>query len=256
MDLYLGHQKLIEEIIAHSCRRVHFKREDEEDFGSLVKIKLLEDDCAILRQYQGKSSIRTYLTVVIKRLLLDYLDHLWGKWRESAEAHRLGRVAELLEQLINRDAYTFDEACEILRTNEKIELSVAQLADLRAKLPPRIPRQVVSEDALQFEVTRELQPDQHLEQKELEGMRRRVCIALQKALDTLPSEDRLIIKMTLKLKVADIARLQNLEQKPLYRRIDKIHRNLEKALESHGVRREDVQAILGSLKKDRDEKKG
>ena len=110
MDLFLGHQKLIEEVIAHCCRRSHFKREEAEDFGSLVKIKFLEDDCAILREYQGKSSIRTYLTVVIKRLLMDYQDHLWGKWRYSAEAERLGPVAMRLERLLQREDVPLDEA--------------------------------------------------------------------------------------------------------------------------------------------------
>lgn len=256
-QLFLDNLDLIERIAEQACRRSRLRPEDKEDFLSWVKVKLMEDDYAILRKFERRdnASFATFLNVVIRRLLLDYQNHLWGKWRNSAEAERLGDVAKRLEELIKRDGRTFDEAVEIIRA-EKPDVSVAQLEAVRAKLPPRIPRQVVSEAVLRFEPTRELQPDQQLEQKELEGMRRRVCIALQKALDTLSSEDRLLINMTLKFKVSDIARLQKLEQKPLYRRIDKIHKALQKALERHGVRREDVQAILGSLKKDRDEKKG
>lgn len=256
-ELFLAHLDLIKRIVEHSCRRFRLRPEDQEDFLSRVHIKLMEDNYAVIRQFEGRENARfdTYLTTVIKRFLLDYLDHLWGKWRESAEAHRLGKVAERLEQLINRDGHNFDEACEILRTNEKVELSRAQLADLQAKLPPRIPRQVFNEEVLRFEPSREPQPDQQLEEKELGLERRRIYMALQRALDTLPAEDRLLIKMTLKYKVSDIARIQKVEQKPLYRRIDKIHKALEKALERHGVRREDVKRILGSLKKDRDEKK-
>lgn len=254
-DLFLESLDLIKRVVEHACRRSRLRPEDKEDFLSRVHIKLMEDDYAVIRQFEGRGNARfdTYLTAVVKWYLLDYLDHLWGKWRESAEAHRLGPVAERLEQLINRDGCTFDEACEILRTNEKINLSVAQLADLQAKLPPRVPRQIVGEEPLQFEPNRELPPDQQLEQKELAGKRRRICIALYRALDTLPPDDRLLIKMTTKFKVSEISRHQKLEQKSLYRRLEKIKKALKKALERFGVRREDIQEILGCFGKKRDD---
>ena len=59
--------------------------------------------------------------------------------------------------------------------------------------------------------------------------------------------------------MADIARVQGLEQKPLYRRIKKICKEWKKALEREGVRREDVKGILGCLQTDlvaRPKKKG
>jgi RNA polymerase sigma factor (sigma-70 family) len=251
-QLFLKSLDLIERIAVHACRRSRLRPEDKEDFVSLVREKLLEDGYAVLRKFERRdnASVATFLNVVIRRLLLDYQNHLWGKWRNSAEAERLGEVAERLEELINRDDYTFDEACEILRRNEKLDASVAQLADLRAKLPPRMPRQVVGEEPLVFEPARGLQPDQELEEKELEGMRRRILKGLSRALDSLSPEDRLLIQMTCKFKVSEIARLQKLEQKPLYRRLDKIHDTLKKALERQGIRREDVKAILGCLKTD------
>lgn len=254
-DLFLQSLDLIRRIVDHACRQRRLRHEDKEDFLSRVHIKLLEDDCAVIRQFEGRDDAKfdTYLTTVVKRSLLDYLDHLWGKWRESAEAHRLGEVAERLEQLINRDGYTFDEACEVLRVNEKVSLSLAQLADLRAQLPPRVPRQIIGEEPLRFEPARELPPDQQFQEKELAVKRRRICIALYRALDTLPPDDRLLIKLTTRFKVSEIARIQKVEQKPLYRRIAKVLKALQKALERQGVRREDVQEILGSLKGCRDE---
>ncbi len=247
MDLFLGHLKLIEEIIAHSCRRAHFKREDAEDFGSLVKIKLLEDECAILRQYQGKSSLRTYLTVVIKRLLLDYQDHLWGKWRYSAEAERLGPVAMRLERLLQREDRTLEEAIQILRINEKIEMSEAELRDLAAKLPPRFSRQFLGEERLEAEPSRELRPDEHLKEKERVRISWRVYRTLQGCLDALPKEDKLLVKDRLRFSVADIARIRRIEQKPLYRRLEKIYKALRRCLGKHGVRRQDLEEVMGSL---------
>jgi RNA polymerase sigma factor (sigma-70 family) len=247
MDLFLGHLKLIEEIIAHCCRRSHFNREEAEDFGGHVKVRFLEDDCAILRQYQGKSSIRTYLTVVIKRLLLDYQDHLWGKWRYSAEAERLGPVAMRLERLLGREDRTLDEAVQILRTNEKIEMSEVELRDLAAKLPPRMGRHFVGEERLETEADRTLGPHERMAEKERKGITRRIFMTLQGCLKALPKEDKLLVKLRSEYSVAQIARIQKVEQKPLYRRLTKIYKVLEECLGRHGVRRQDVEEVLGSL---------
>ncbi|HKI01334.1 MAG TPA: sigma-70 family RNA polymerase sigma factor [Thermoanaerobaculia bacterium] len=248
MDLFLGHLQLIEAVIAHCCRRAHFKREEAEDFGSHVKLKLIEDDCAVIRQYQGKSNIKTYLTVVIRRLLLDYQDHLWGKWRYSAEAERLGPVAMRLERLLEREKYTLEQACQILRMNEKIEMSEAELRDLAAKLPPRIGRHVVGEESLAAEPDRGPRPDERVEENEREGMSRRVYMTLQGCLAALPKEDRLFVRMRMEYSVAQIARIRGVEQKPLYRRLEKIYKELRKCLGTHGIRRQDLEQVLGSLK--------
>ena len=247
MDLFLGHLKLIEEIISHCCRRSHFKREDAEDFGSQVKIKLLEDDCAILRQYQGKSSLRTYLTVVIKRLLLDYQDHLWGKWRHSAEAERLGPVAKRLERLIWREGHSLEEAIQILRINEKVEMSEVELRDLAAKLPPRFGRPPEEDGELEDKPSKEPPPDEPIREKELTRIRQRVYMTLKGCLDALPKEDKLLVRMRQDYSVAQIARIQRVEQKPLYRRLEKIYKVLQRCLGKHGVRRQDIEEVLGSL---------
>lgn len=247
MDLFTGHLKLIEEIIAHCCRRAHFKREDAEDFGSLVKIKLLEDDCAILRQYQGKSSLRTYLTVVIKRLLMDYQDHLWGKWRYSAEAERLGPVAMRLERLLQREDRTLEEAIQILRINEKIEMSEAELRDLAAKLPPRFSRIFFGEERLESEHSPEPGPYERVKKKEEARISRWVYRTLKGCLGALPKEDKLLVLDRMRFSVAEIARNRRIEQKPLYRRLEKIYKALRRCLGKHGVRRQDLEEVMGSL---------
>ncbi|HEV2853965.1 MAG TPA: sigma-70 family RNA polymerase sigma factor [Thermoanaerobaculia bacterium] len=247
-ELFLRELNLIEKVISHCCRRSHFSPEEAEDFGGHVKCKLIEDDYAIFRQYQGKSSLRTYLTVVIRRLLMDYQDHLWGKWRPSAEAERLGPVAIRLERLLWREGYTLDEACQVLRTNDKIEMSEPEIRELAARIPPRVGRHAVGEERLESEPSQEARPDERVEEKERDQMRRRVYMALQRALDTLSKEDKLLIKDRMRFSVAQIARLRKVEQKPLYRRLDKIYKELEKAMERNGVRRQDVEEVLRSLK--------
>jgi hypothetical protein len=74
--VFLENLPVIQEIVAHSARR--FSPQDGEDFSQTVMIRLIEEDYRILREFKGRSSLRTYLAIAIKRMLLDYQNHLWG----------------------------------------------------------------------------------------------------------------------------------------------------------------------------------
>ena len=248
-EFFSRHLKLIEQVIAHACQRFRLRREDAEDFSSVVMVKLVENDYRKIREFKGTSTPKTYLTIVIVNLLKDYINHLWGKWRSSEEAKRLGHVAVKLEELIVRDGYSFDMACHLLRQNHNVEASWQDLQALAARLPPRLPRRLEREEVLESVPTRELTPEEALLAKERAVIRRRVEAALYRARKTLPADDRLIIELWMDgYSVADIARSQGKtkqEEKGLYRRIDKIKGALRKALEREGVRRSDIDEILG-----------
>ena len=74
----------------------------------------------MLRRFEGRSSLTTYITVVVQRLFLDRRNRLWGKWRPSAEARRLGPTAVLLERLVSRDGWSAEQALETLRVNHGV----------------------------------------------------------------------------------------------------------------------------------------
>jgi len=71
--------------------------EDADDFGSVVKLTLLEGHRASLRRFDRRSSLYTYLTVVIQRMFLDYRIRMWSQWRPP-EARRAGAGAILLKR--------------------------------------------------------------------------------------------------------------------------------------------------------------
>jgi DNA-directed RNA polymerase specialized sigma24 family protein len=89
-------------------------------------------------------------------------------------------------------------------------------------------------------------PEERVFEHELRETRERVAVALKKALDNLSPEDRLIVKMWIVdgLKIVDIARILCMEQKPLYRRLEKILKQLRRDLEREGVRWEQVADLL------------
>jgi RNA polymerase sigma factor for flagellar operon FliA len=245
-QLFLGHLPLVKEIIAHGCRRSRFSKQDAEDFHGRVMVKLIEEDYAVFRLFEGRSEIKTYLTIVINRVLLDFQNYLWQKWRNSAEAGRLGPIAEQLERLIVRDRCRFDEACRILQS-QGVEMSEAELEEIQTKLPVRFVRSFVPDETLQTMASREPRPDEVFEQKERKTLALRVLRALNRALQELPAEERLLVHMRMELKVADIARALKKDQKPLYRQLDKTYGKLRESLKQQGIRRKDIEDILGGL---------
>ncbi len=99
-QLFLSNLPLIERVIGSICRR-HCVFDDEADeFDAMVKLKLVDDDYAVLRKFKGKSLLKTYLTTVVANLFRDHLIHKHGKWRSSRIAQTLGQEAVQLERLV------------------------------------------------------------------------------------------------------------------------------------------------------------
>jgi DNA-directed RNA polymerase specialized sigma24 family protein len=67
---------------------------------------------------------------------------------------------------------------------------------------------------------------------------------LQRVLEELPSEDQLILRMRIEMSVPEIALSLQMEQKPLYRRLEKIYRQLRQRLAEEGIGPEDVADLL------------
>src|SRR5262245_9404414 len=106
---------LLAQVVRNVAKVGRLSRDDAEDFAQSVQLKFLERDYDVLRRFEGRSSLKTYLTVVVRRLLLDWQDHAYGKWRPTATALRLGPHAVQLERLVNRDAFTATEAVHHVR---------------------------------------------------------------------------------------------------------------------------------------------
>jgi RNA polymerase sigma factor (sigma-70 family) len=235
--LLLDNLKLVQRVTDWVCRTHYCRGEEAEEFAAKVRVKLIEDDYAVLRKYTGKSTLKTYLTAVVVNFFHDYRNHLWGKWRPSAEATRLGEVAVKLEELVWRDGLSYDEACEILRTNCKLDAPQAELDEIFGRLPQKPRRRLVGEDELRAHPSREERPEERILEQEQRADRRRVGQALEEALDSLPDDDLLVIRLCILqgMKIADVARSSGLDEKALYRRKDRILARLRQTLVERGV---------------------
>jgi RNA polymerase sigma factor (sigma-70 family) len=228
---------LIERVIAFVLRRHCASAEEIEDFASEARLKLFASDRAILRKFQGRSSMQTYLTIVVSRLFLDYRNAAWGRWRNSEEARRSGEVAMLLERLLARDGYTFDQAFEILRTNHRLDITRRDAEALVARFPARTRRQWVDEETLDEAAAPDPSPEEALERAEQANVGRLRSAALAQVMTTLDPQDQLILTLHYRdgRKLSEIASLLRLEQKPLYRRIERILKQLRRALQEQGL---------------------
>jgi RNA polymerase sigma factor for flagellar operon FliA len=235
-ELFSSQLTLIESVIGFIARRHRLSAAEAEEFGSIAKLRLIENDYRILAQFQQRSSLRTFLGVVIDRLFLDERTARWGKWRPSAEARRIGPLAVRLETLLARDGLSFDEACQMLRTNHRVTETEHDLYAILEHLPIRVASRRV--DRASSAPPTGADADGVVRSAEAE----RTMTALERALTRLQPLDRLIIKFLFfdRLTVAEIARAQGLDQRVLYRQKDRLLHQLRDDLESQGVSREDV----------------
>lgn len=232
----LNHLELIQQIVRQTARRRHFSPDEEEDFAGFVYVRLLDDESAILRKFKHRSTIETYLTAVIAVLASDFRNDLWGRWRVSAVATRLGPAAELLERLVYHDRHALEDAIALVRSRHGVALTEAELRVVWAMLPVRQRPFEVHEVAAHV-VPAPDEADVHIEDEERRKDIERVESALRTALAAMPSRDRLALALRFDhgLTVAEIARLQGKSAATVYRRMDRRIRDLRSALAQAGV---------------------
>lgn len=244
-DTFLAHLPLIERILGSVCRRNGFPADESEEFAAWAKLRLVDDDYAVIRKFQGRSSFSTYLTTVIANLFRDYRIHRWGKWRPSAEAVRLGPTAVRLETLISRDGRTAVEAIASLASLEGAPPR-SDLERLAAKLPARTRRRFESDDELATLAAKE-SAETALTDAELRATERRVQGALARSLAGIEPAARLALKLRFAdgLAVVDIARMLGQPPRPLYGAIDRALGQLNRSLISEGLDAARVAELIG-----------
>ena len=247
-DLFLANLPVIDAAVAYVCRRHRLTAAEADDFSAEVRLHFIERKYEPLRRFDGRSILRTYLTVVVSHLFLDYRNRQWGKWRPSAEATRLGPAAILFERLVVRDGWSVEQATEMLVTNHRVDPQELQALH-RLKIAARPPaREMVSEREAEFVESDGPAPDANVVRAEQGFLARRVQSALERARQALPAEERLILKMRFEdaVPVADIARALQLNQKRLYRTIERLLTTLRERLEADGIAKDDIAALFAS----------
>jgi DNA-directed RNA polymerase specialized sigma24 family protein len=161
-SLFLEHLVWINRVSAMTCSQHGIWGPEAEDFAASIRLKLMEDDYAIIRKHRGESTLKTYLATVVQRQFHDYLREKRGRWRASAAARRLGPPAPDLEALVYRDGLRLDQAGERLRASGRTALSDRELRGLLKELPerePMRPKEVPTDVVLDDQEARERADD-------------------------------------------------------------------------------------------------
>lgn len=199
--------ELIDRLTRRVCRRGGVAAGEVDDALSAVTLALVEKDYAILRRYEGRSSIATYLTVVIQRLLSEEHRKKHGRWRPSPLA-----LADRLPQLPFRPR-------EVPFPPEEIQpLASSDRADAAA-------------------LDREL--------RGLSGRANallRETISAWPADDRMLVR----LRFESSLSIADAARLMKVPQRPLYRRLQSLLARLREVLMAAGVDSSAADDLLGA----------
>lgn len=245
-NLYSEHSDTIESVLTYTRRAHRLSADDGDEFTSWARLRLLEDECAVLKKFRGLSTFKTFLVTVIQRLFLDWRIKEWGKWRPTADARRIGPVAIELERLVLRDHIEFDQAAETL-ISKGTAASREECDRAWAGLPRRPARQRTGEQALDAMPSPSIACDPiAVEEQVVTAGKAR--LALADAIPSLTPQEQLIIRLRFQdgVTVARIAQLMGEEQKPLYRRIDQILGRLRAALTGAGITAEEVRELLGN----------
>jgi RNA polymerase sigma factor (sigma-70 family) len=245
-DLYTPHRDTIEAALAYACRTHRLGSDAADEFRSWARVRLLDNDQAVLRKFQGRSTLRTYLVTVVQRLYLDWRNAEWGKWRPSAEARRLGHLAVELERLVLRDDLPLVEAAQTLVARGLA--SAGQCEALWTRLPQRPQRRRISEARLAA-LPGAARATDEVDDAERRAEATRVAAALDRALLALPPADRVLLQLRYwsGVTVARIALLTGEPQRALYRRYDRLTAELRRQLEAQGVSATALADVIGRI---------
>ena len=244
--LLLDHLDLVDQIVRTTGRRRHLSATERDDFASFVNLRLVDDDYAILRKFQNRSTLWTYLAAVIERMSLDFCAEKWGRWRPSAMAERLGPLAVILERLVTRDSHTIEEAMEIVRTNHDSAMTYGELRRIWDQLPARVRTTEVGEEAAAT-VSSSDTSEAAVEDTELQKRIDRLQGALQAAFEQIAAQDRVLIGLRFdqNMTIIEISKLMGSSVPTLHRRLDNSLKQLRLALTREGFDPREVSGLIG-----------
>lgn len=79
-ELLLAHADLLRALFAFVAERNGLSVEESRAFEAFARRRLATDDHAVLREFRGRSTFGTYLTVVIQRTFAAYREAEEGKF--------------------------------------------------------------------------------------------------------------------------------------------------------------------------------
>ncbi|MDP3716623.1 MAG: sigma-70 family RNA polymerase sigma factor [Acidobacteriota bacterium] len=217
--------------------------QDRGDFESYAWMKLLEADSRKVAAFRGDCTFPIFIRIVIKRILLDYRNSRWGRWRASTDARRAGAEVVEAERRILRDGYPVHAVAT--RGHAGVAALVARL---RAGGHPASGRRVREEplELVLETASKEPNPEEQALANARKARSATVSRALLDTLRQLSADDRrlLMLRYATGQPVSQIAFTVGQDQKRLYRTYERILSQLRGELERAGVSRGEAREVV------------
>lgn len=243
---------LIRQVADFVGRQCGLSVEERKDLVSEICLKLIENEYEKLRQFEGRAKLTTYLKTVVVREAIDHHRREHGKLRPAARSRERGDWACRYERLRRNEGRSRDEALAILE-REGFSVPREQLdaldGEIAARLPPRT-----------FETTEGLHelpahgadPEQHALSEERRARRRRLLLALRRALRDLPPEDRLFLRLYCepgaRSRAKRLAAMFGRSVTEVYRHYKELCKDLKRRLRDLGIDADEVKALLAEAR--------
>ncbi len=244
--LFQRYLSQINKALAKVRRCQHMTEDEFDDFRGDIHLRLLENDCAVLREYRGQAGLVTYLVGVMTNHLRNRRNKLWGKWRPCRASEQAGPHAVLLEQLIVRDGLSHAAARRRLENERGVCLDDAEFDRLVALFVGKNRRHET--DPAVLEETAAALPDPEAQMLADENAVHRATLnqVLRQALRRLTKQERLWLRLRYAsgLKIKSIAKSMNLTPRSLYSRFEQLNRRLRGSLEAAGFSQKDVIQVI------------
>jgi len=133
VDRFIG---LFVHVINHTAhaRSVRLSPEDINDLCAETFVVLLADNYSVLRQFRGKCSLATYLTIVARRIVLrEITRHRITETRERVHAHQSSLEQVRASNPENSRIDDRDEVHRILKTLSEKDAAVVRQFHLEGK---------------------------------------------------------------------------------------------------------------------------
>ena len=232
-QLIVQQRSHIEQVVGDLARRHHLAPAEVQEFRGIAMRSLERHDFELLRAFDGRSTWETYLTLVVTREFFLFQGELWGQWRPTQTARRLGPAAVLLEELVLRDHVSISEAIDLMRSVHRVDMPRYRIAQMAQELRldvgfgERLP-------SLAAEARGEGCSDPRIQE------------VVREALAALPPDDRLIVELRFRdgQPLTRIARIMRMDARPLQRRLNQVKAVIADSLLGEGVSRTEIDALL------------
>lgn len=217
--------------------------QDRGDFESYAWIKLLEADSRKVAAFRGDCTFPVFIRIVLKRILLDYRNSRWGRWRASTEAQRGGAEVVEAERRIVRDGYPVHA---VATGGHGVAALIARLRTVGQPAGGRRAREESLDLVLESAAAKEPNPEEQALAHARKARSITVSRALLDTLRQLSADDRrlLMLRYATGQPVSEIAFTVGQDQKRLYRTYDRILNQLRGELERAGISRGEVREVV------------